>query len=409
LKILDRQIEVTLTALTDQPLNEERWGQIRSGFKDVIQELLQQDENSPAAQQLPLPLRGKLEAFRAVLEGGFRPAESEREFRRVVMELREELRAGGLGSEAGRPRESEPSMMARFDRETMALLREALRTVTQRERFAGVRTDVRTEEPLLERGAVERLARGRPVDTVLAERRDSFPKAPGDAILRTDLFANSVARQRSVVNDRTERGGRDDTTRGSERANLQKSDPSSPRSYRSLTEAVERFRTPDAASHPEIARAIDQSVVAQQILRQAAPVVRAAGEPVFLLFPGILQGMLSQVEVVDYRPGRTDLLSEQEDGASESFHRVEFQVQLPNLGAVTARIAYRATEILLRIEGESEEARRFIARRVQQLNPVLRAIGFHSIDSTVALSRGIGVRPEWIQEAARLTNPRVLS
>jgi hypothetical protein len=34
---------------------------------------------------------------------------------------------------------------------------------------------------------------------------------------------------------------------------------------------------------------------------------------------------------------------------------------------------------------------------------VLRAIGFQSIDFTVALSCGVGVRPEWIQEVARLT------
>jgi hypothetical protein len=206
-----------------------------------------------------------------------------------------------------------------------------------------------------------------------------------------------------VVNDRIERVEREDAARGLERTSVQKGDPSSPRSYRSLTEAVERFRTPDAAGHSEVARAIEQSVIAQQILRQAAPSVRAAGEPVFLLFPGILQGMLSQVEVVDYRPGKTDLRAEREDGVSESFHRLEFQVQLPSLGVVTARIAYRNAEILLRIEVESEDARRFIARRVQQLTPVLRAIGFQSIDFTVALSCGVGVRPEWIQEVARLT------
>jgi hypothetical protein len=116
----------------------------------------------------------------------------------------------------------------------------------------------------------------------------------------------------------------------------------------------------------------------QETLQRFAPLVKAMGEPVFMLFPLLFGNILSQAQLT-YRNGGP-LLDQrgghQADSGAELFQRLQISIPLPHLGEVAINIAYRKGELLLNILVQSKNAVDVIERRLPELRKIFCALGY---------------------------------
>jgi hypothetical protein len=120
-------------------------------------------------------------------------------------------------------------------------------------------------------------------------------------------------------------------------------------------------------------------ISSQDVLQRFAPLVKAMGEPVFMLFPMLFGNILSQAQVT-YRSGAfaaDDGDSYHEAHGSEVFHRVQISVPLPRLGKVSIDLAYRKGELLLNILVQSKIAHEVLEKHLPKLRRIFSALGYY--------------------------------
>lgn len=102
---------------------------------------------------------------------------------------------------------------------------------------------------------------------------------------------------------------------------------------------------------------LERMLTTQETLNQMQPLMKALGDPLMALFPAIVQGFLSQIEVTYHPPAVSAEERRQSPGKDGvPFQLVHVRCTLPGLGPVEVRLAHRPGEIMLRI-GVADSAR----------------------------------------------------
>ncbi len=138
--------------------------------------------------------------------------------------------------------------------------------------------------------------------------------------------------------------------------------------------------------------AVEQMANAQDTLAKLSPLLEATGDPTMILFPTILQGLISSLEIK--RLGLYDQSSRAKDGSDsgnqkkdsgrDPFERIEVSFELPAMGRVSIDLAHRREELLINFSFEEPGCAAFIEKRFARLGEALRRIGYTSIQALCA-------------------------
>lgn len=181
-----------------------------------------------------------------------------------------------------------------------------------------------------------------------------------------------------------------------------------PRILTKLTEALERNNLHARDAQPveklqKMLQNLEGVAQAQQALRQINPVMQAMGEPIFLIFPALMQGLLSSAQVTVRERRAIDEESEegQRKGAGDPFTRVAVSLNLPSIGAVEIDLAHRKSEVLLALTTSSEEATKCILETMPKLERAFRALGYDKPKMSAVTGDPKPAVPQWYIELSR--------
>ncbi|OVE80145.1 hypothetical protein BVY02_01240 [bacterium J17] len=188
-----------------------------------------------------------------------------------------------------------------------------------------------------------------------------------------------------------------------------------------LSDSSQRSANPKLTAYRDALRGLENIVRGQEMLRQLNPVMQAAGEPAMLLFPTIVQGLISRLEVAmysyygHYSPNKESSYREKKgkgedegEGKRERrqreqrYNRFHFKANLPNLGKVEVDFAHTIKEILLNIICEKPGASDVLSSNIGGLRTSLIASGFEKADVNIESGVPGDVRPEWFKSLMEL-------
>lgn len=130
---------------------------------------------------------------------------------------------------------------------------------------------------------------------------------------------------------------------------------------------------------------IERMFVGQETLQTMAPLMKRFGEPTLLLFPLLVQGFLSNLEIRSFDqpspqangPGR-----KHPSGDQTRFTRLALNVTLPHLGAIHVDIAFRPAELLMNLTFADQALANFAGERIGRLRTAMLAGGYQKISLT---------------------------
>ena len=141
----------------------------------------------------------------------------------------------------------------------------------------------------------------------------------------------------------------------------------------------------------------------QEALARLNPIMQAVGEPAMILFPTLVQGFLSQVEL-SWRPQKDSSATEEKKQGGNSgagFHQATFSTTLPGLGLASVHLAHRQHELHLSMTFESTLVADFVNQKLPTLESLLREKGFTELSLVAEQGTAKSVQPEWVQDILR--------
>ena len=154
----------------------------------------------------------------------------------------------------------------------------------------------------------------------------------------------------------------------------------------------------EGAISPSACTQLENIFKGQELLRQMNPLLQRAGEPVFLLFPMMLQGFLTQLELSHeaFYEGIKNKTGTGKKPGQEKVERIAFELSLPGMGLVCVRCAKRSRELFVRFLVEEDRLRSFLTGELPKLASRLEAKGYGRIDCQVLEERPVPERPAWV-------------
>lgn len=181
-------------------------------------------------------------------------------------------------------------------------------------------------------------------------------------------------------------------------AKIQKSLPTkAPQTSEELVKELSLAQTKETVSQ---LRATAQLLQSYEMTKKLSSLFDVLGEPTFILFPTLFQGMLSKAEVswqraefpeaVDDRPRRK--------GKRSSEHVLSLKAKLPNLGDVGVTLRYAETKVDIRFSVTQAHSQKKIAEELPILFERLRGLGFSSVEGCAVVERISSIQPQWVSD-----------
>lgn len=147
---------------------------------------------------------------------------------------------------------------------------------------------------------------------------------------------------------------------------------------------------------------LNQLISGQELLDKLNPLIKASGEPIFLLFPNLMQNFMSSLEIT-YLSGHQNRAENQQKKGTGSkqkkkFDRVQFRVSLPYFGGVGVDLQYNDQELFMQISLEKVEITNFIKPHLECLKNILSQRANRSIFIRVQTQTTKTIAPEWLQD-----------
>lgn len=132
----------------------------------------------------------------------------------------------------------------------------------------------------------------------------------------------------------------------------------------------------ETAARPGL-QSLQGMLESRESLSQLNPIMQSAGQPVLMIIPALIQGILSRWEMVfTPRPQPADGEGGEKKNESEQFERVSLSIPLPSLGNVQIELARRSGEILVHFTLAKPEMTEFVRRRLPELSLMLQSAGY---------------------------------
>ncbi len=168
----------------------------------------------------------------------------------------------------------------------------------------------------------------------------------------------------------------------------------------------------------QILNQLEQIFRGQDFLSQLSPVMQSLGEPAFLIFPFVVQGLISKLEMAlfpgysgpraapDGKNGKSGSGRVKRDGregesgaqSRQQMRMLKFKLRLPTMGDVGVEFAYTLRSAFVKIAADRGPAVDFLAARTAELEAVLKLAGFEQIECSVAHEAAACVRPQWVRD-----------
>lgn len=136
----------------------------------------------------------------------------------------------------------------------------------------------------------------------------------------------------------------------------------------------------------------EQLIDSQQRLITLNPLMHTLGEPAFILFPFLVQGLLRHSEVSISPPSPEEIDDESAEHNTKRYQRLSVTVPLTNLGHVTVDVAYCPGEVLVRFTVRDEEVRNFLAARISELEQAVSTRGYGTLEYWISVD-GVDTAP----------------
>ena len=151
--------------------------------------------------------------------------------------------------------------------------------------------------------------------------------------------------------------------------------------------AEQQLSKPSSSPHLGLAqalRALEQAFQSQELFSKTNQLMQALNEPALLLFPGLMQGLLSQLALQSPHGGVEQTRKKRKGKKPRShFHQVVFEAELPVLGLIMVKIAHSDRECLISIIVENSSVAQRCKTDLHQLKKVLHRLGYSKIDLTL--------------------------
>ncbi|MCC6954177.1 MAG: hypothetical protein IT290_08670, partial [Deltaproteobacteria bacterium] len=171
----------------------------------------------------------------------------------------------------------------------------------------------------------------------------------------------------------------------------------------------------------DITEQVDRMLRGQEALSKLNVLMQSLGEPAFLLFPSLLEGLLKGAEVTIAPPnqgaiagqGRGEKPDESQESAVENeskthekrgererrkaFQNFSISVTLPNLGTVEVDFRESLEGALLKLSCDTENVGAFVEERTTELRPIFQELCIPLRSVRVDVSPRKSVRPDWLR------------
>lgn len=162
---------------------------------------------------------------------------------------------------------------------------------------------------------------------------------------------------------------------------------------------VSRMSEEILKAEPDGASSIERMIKGQEFLQTINPLMAKLGEPLFMFFPSLIDGLLSKVEVSlfkadgDLNPG-----ADKKKGSSKgAYNCAAVSLNLPHLGKLTVHAAHRASELLVMITSSDENVSNFLEENRVDLSRRLAGLGFEKCEVVFRTASLVSTTPEWVE------------
>lgn len=155
-----------------------------------------------------------------------------------------------------------------------------------------------------------------------------------------------------------------------------------------------------AKSQSQAVKMVEQFVKGQEVLSNVNPVVKLFGEPAVFLFPMMIQGFLSKLELVVTPPDQ-DGKQKNKGGKSDGYERADIHLDLPSIGGVNVSLAQRKGEIFINVTVSDSKIASFLEGKGELLLARFREHGIEAPVLRVSSGEPKSVVPEWYRDLTR--------
>ncbi|MCO6430721.1 MAG: flagellar hook-length control protein FliK [Deltaproteobacteria bacterium] len=146
------------------------------------------------------------------------------------------------------------------------------------------------------------------------------------------------------------------------------------------------------ALEPKAVQMLENFVAGQEMLSRMAPAMKALGEPILALFPFVMHGLLSKMELAVKLP-RPQVGADKERekrSAKQPYETISLKLPLPDLGNVSVEIARRTGEVMINFGFEQKRVADFVGAKLPVLESILKANGYEHVGMKVDSVIGSG-------------------
>ena len=130
----------------------------------------------------------------------------------------------------------------------------------------------------------------------------------------------------------------------------------------------------------------EQLIESQQRLLTLNPLLHTLGEPAFILFPFLVQGLLKHSEVTISPPSPDEVDGDEANGErTKNYQRVSLTVPLTNLGNIVVELAHRPGEVLIRFSVRDQQVKDYLTKRIEELETALGSRGFGALEYWISV------------------------
>ena len=145
----------------------------------------------------------------------------------------------------------------------------------------------------------------------------------------------------------------------------------------------------------DVLKQFEALVKGQELLSKINPIMNAAGDPVMILFPAIMGGLLANFETTFFPPVNNEEQNKKKKDQDKT-EKAAISVNLPGLGQVSVEMSIKKNQPEVIFKVETDEVSEFMR---SQLNSFAKRLATDFEDSSVKIetSPKIEVTPEWLK------------
>ncbi|NMC62091.1 MAG: hypothetical protein GYA55_02885, partial [SAR324 cluster bacterium] len=158
---------------------------------------------------------------------------------------------------------------------------------------------------------------------------------------------------------------------------------------------------PKALELRNLVSSIEQLMKGHEFLDRVNTLMNMLGEPALMLFPSLVHGFASQLELLSYPNPKHSEVEEDETGTSkhekkQAYKRFEFDMNFEGIGRIQTRAFFRDGEFLLDLCVENNSIAEFVNQRLSKFEAFLHLQGYERTELHISVAPFSEITPSWV-------------